>query len=81
MNSCLEDTLWTGIPSDFTNPDAPEALSVVRKFVDDGQYAEASAAAVKLFGKPADVCCFFAYNELILLHLSSPCMSYIEVIN
>ncbi|XP_021626476.1 alpha-L-fucosidase 2 isoform X2 [Manihot esculenta] len=50
-----EDTLWTGIPSDFTNPDAPEALSVVRKFVDDGQYAEASAAAVKLFGKPADV--------------------------
>ncbi|KAF2321010.1 hypothetical protein GH714_032633 [Hevea brasiliensis] len=50
-----EDTLWTGTPSDFTNPGAPEALSDVRKFVDDGQYAEATAAAAKLLGNPADV--------------------------
>ncbi|KAF2294593.1 hypothetical protein GH714_013160 [Hevea brasiliensis] len=29
-----EDTLWTGTPSDYTNPDAPEALSEVRNLVD-----------------------------------------------
>ncbi|KDP44440.1 hypothetical protein JCGZ_16273 [Jatropha curcas] len=50
-----EDTLWTGTPSDFTDPDAPKALSEVRKLVDAGKFAEASAAAVKLFGKPANV--------------------------
>ncbi|XP_057990976.1 alpha-L-fucosidase 2 isoform X2 [Hevea brasiliensis] len=55
LNYCIEDTLWTGTPSDFTNPGAPEALSDVRKFVDDGQYAEATAAAAKLLGNPADV--------------------------
>ncbi|XP_059647853.1 alpha-L-fucosidase 2 [Cornus florida] len=50
-----EDTLWTGIPGDYTNPDAPKALSEVRKLVDDGQYAEATAAAVKLSDNPSDV--------------------------
>lgn len=50
-----EDTLWTGTPVDYTNPDAPEALAEVRKLVDDGKYAEATAAAVKLSGKPSDV--------------------------
>ncbi|XP_052194670.1 alpha-L-fucosidase 2 isoform X1 [Diospyros lotus] len=50
-----EDTLWTGIPGNYTNPDAPKALSEVRKLVDDGQYAEATAAAVKLSDNPSDV--------------------------
>ncbi|CAK9181144.1 unnamed protein product [Ilex paraguariensis] len=50
-----EDTLWTGDPGNYTNPDAPEALSEVRKLVDDGQYAEATTAAVKLSGDPSDV--------------------------
>ncbi|KGN57492.1 alpha-L-fucosidase 2 [Cucumis sativus] len=50
-----EDTLWTGTPADYTNPDAPEALREVRKLVDDGKYAEATEAAVKLSGKPSDV--------------------------
>ncbi|KAI8002062.1 Alpha-L-fucosidase 2, partial [Camellia lanceoleosa] len=43
-----EDTLWIGIPGNYTNPDAPKSLSVVRKLVDDGQYAEATTEAVKL---------------------------------
>jgi alpha-L-fucosidase 2 len=30
-------------------------LSEVRKLVDDGKYAEATAEAVKLTGNPADV--------------------------
>ncbi|XP_015579863.1 alpha-L-fucosidase 2 isoform X1 [Ricinus communis] len=50
-----EDTLWTGVPGNYTNPNALEALSEVRKLVDDGLYAEATAASVKFFGNPADV--------------------------
>ncbi|KAL5790507.1 hypothetical protein ACOSQ2_005395 [Xanthoceras sorbifolium] len=50
-----EDTLWTGIPGNYTNPNAPEALSVVRKLVDSGKYVEATATAVKLTDGPSDV--------------------------
>ncbi|KAJ6716536.1 ALPHA-L-FUCOSIDASE 2 [Salix koriyanagi] len=50
-----EDTLWTGTPGNYTNPLAPEALSVVRKLVDNGQFAEATTAAEKLSDKPSDV--------------------------
>ncbi|KAL2940640.1 Alpha-L-fucosidase 2 [Bienertia sinuspersici] len=38
-----EDTLWTGIPKNYTNPKAPEALAIVRKLVDNGNYSEATA--------------------------------------
>ncbi|KAL3722311.1 hypothetical protein ACJRO7_034653 [Eucalyptus globulus] len=50
-----EDTLWTGVPGNYADPNAPEALSKVRKLVDEGQYAEATAAAVKLSDHPSDV--------------------------
>ncbi|XP_019165494.1 PREDICTED: alpha-L-fucosidase 2 [Ipomoea nil] len=50
-----EDTLWTGIPGDYTDPDAPKALAEVRKLVDDGQYAQATEAGRKLVGKPNEV--------------------------
>ncbi|KAF5789996.1 putative alpha-L-fucosidase [Helianthus annuus] len=50
-----EDTLWTGVPGNYSNPDAPNALSVVRKLVDDGNYADATKEAVKLSADPSDV--------------------------
>ncbi|KAB2602816.1 alpha-L-fucosidase 2 [Pyrus ussuriensis x Pyrus communis] len=50
-----EDTLWTGIPGNYTNPKAPQVLKEVRKLVDDGKYVEATEAAVKLAGDPSDV--------------------------
>ncbi|XP_056160903.1 alpha-L-fucosidase 2 isoform X2 [Syzygium oleosum] len=50
-----EDTLWTGVPGNYADPNAPVALSEVRKLVDEGQYAEATAAAVKLSDHPSDV--------------------------
>ncbi|KAI4367592.1 hypothetical protein MLD38_023313 [Melastoma candidum] len=50
-----EDTLWTGVPGKYTNPDAPAALSTVRKLVDAGRYPEATAEAVKLSGQPSDL--------------------------
>ncbi|KAI3827961.1 hypothetical protein L1987_02050 [Smallanthus sonchifolius] len=50
-----DDTLWTGVPGNYTNPDAPNALAEVRKLVDDGKYAEATKEAVKLSADPSDV--------------------------
>jgi alpha-L-fucosidase 2 len=50
-----EDTLWTGTPGNYTNLNAPEVLSEVRKLVDDDKYAEATTEAVKLTGNPAEV--------------------------
>ncbi|XP_031382200.1 alpha-L-fucosidase 2-like [Punica granatum] len=50
-----EDTLWTGIPGDYTDPNAPEALAEVRKLVDNGEFPEATAAAAKLTGKLSEV--------------------------
>lgn len=47
--------MWTGIPGNYTNPDAPAALAEVRKLVDSGEYAEATKAAVKLSDHPSDV--------------------------
>ncbi|CBI22509.3 unnamed protein product, partial [Vitis vinifera] len=49
-----EGTLWTGTPGNYTNPDAPKALSEVRKLVDNGDYVAATEAAVKLSGNPSD---------------------------
>ena len=57
LNFSAEDTLWTGIPGDYTRPTALEALSEVRGLVDHGEYAEATEASIKLFGNPAQVCC------------------------
>ncbi|URE48832.1 alpha-l-fucosidase [Musa troglodytarum] len=45
-----DDTLWTGVPGDYTNPDAPAVLAKVRKLVDSGDYAAASVAALGLSG-------------------------------
>jgi alpha-L-fucosidase 2 len=38
-----EDTLWSGYPRDFTNPDAAKHLEQARKLIFDGKYAEAKA--------------------------------------
>ena len=61
MNSFVEDTLWTGIPGDYTKPDAPKALSEVRKLVDAGQYVEATKESVNLLSGLPEVCCFSVF--------------------
>lgn len=49
-----EDTLWTGTPGNYTDPNALKALPEVRKLVDAGQYPEATEAAVKMTDNPSD---------------------------
>ncbi|XP_074286253.1 alpha-L-fucosidase 2-like [Silene latifolia] len=51
-----EDTLWTGTPGNYTDPNAPKALAKVRKLVNDGNYSEATTVADnELPGAASDV--------------------------
>lgn len=52
----IEDTLWTGVPGNYTDKNTPEVLAEVRKLVDDKKYPEATTAAEKLSGIPSEVC-------------------------
>ncbi|CAN6283499.1 unnamed protein product [Urochloa humidicola] len=49
------DTLWTGVPRNYTDPEVPAALAVVRELVNQGQFADATAAATRLFGGQSEV--------------------------
>ncbi|KAL6623031.1 hypothetical protein ACP70R_032910 [Stipagrostis hirtigluma subsp. patula] len=49
------DTLWTGAPGNYTDPDAPAALAAVRELVDQGRFADATVAAKRLFGGQSEV--------------------------
>jgi len=40
-----EDTLWSGFPHDYTNPEARKHLDKVRKLIFEGKYAEAQKMA------------------------------------
>jgi alpha-L-fucosidase 2 len=40
-----EESVWTGNTSDFVNPEAKEALPVIRKLLFEGRYAEAQQLA------------------------------------
>ncbi|XP_068657421.1 alpha-L-fucosidase 2 [Aristolochia californica] len=70
-----DDTLWTGIPGNYTSSNAPTVLSQVRELVDVGKYAEASTTAIDLQGHPSDV-----YQPLgdINLEFSDPDAEYSE---
>ncbi|CAN0927060.1 Alpha-L-fucosidase 2 [Linum grandiflorum] len=50
-----EDTLWTGVPGNYTDPNDPAEISKVRKLVDNGQFTEATKEAVKLSDSPSEV--------------------------
>ncbi|MCD9637534.1 Alpha-L-fucosidase 2 [Datura stramonium] len=59
-----EDTLWTGTPGDYTNPEAPKWLAEVRKLVDTGQYAEATEEAANLTDNSPEVYQVLGHIEL-----------------
>lgn len=61
---CTEDTLWRGIPGNYTDPNAPRVLANVRKLVNNGNYSEATVLADKdLSGDSSSVC---SYSEAIV---------------
>lgn len=66
-----EDTLWTGNPGNYTDPDASKAISEVRELVDDGKYPEATTAAAKLLGNPSEVYHFLTFIWNVALHCYS----------
>ena len=45
-----EDTLWSGGPHCYDNPDAYQHLASVRELLERGEYAEAEATAQKMLG-------------------------------
>ncbi|TWU32541.1 glycoside hydrolase family 95 protein [Novipirellula artificiosorum] len=45
-----EDTLWSGGPHCYDNPDAYGHLATVRKLLEQGEYAEAEATAENMLG-------------------------------
>lgn len=55
-NVGADDTLWTGGPGNYTNPNAPAVLSKVRSLVENGKYPEATSAAYDLSGDQTQVC-------------------------
>lgn len=70
----IDDTLWTGVPGDYTSTNYPSALTQVRNLVDDGKYSEATSAAMSLKGKLPEVkncgCkCLIHLNFYVLYNL------------
>lgn len=64
-----DDTLWTGVPGNYTDPKAPGVLAEVRGLVDQGRFADATASAKGLFGGLSEVCCiqFCLFKYICLL--------------
>ncbi|QDT00976.1 glycoside hydrolase family 95 protein [Adhaeretor mobilis] len=64
-----EDTLWSGGPRSYDNPQAYQHLGKVRELLERGEYAEAEDTAQKMMGKPIYQA---AYQPLGDLYLQFP---------
>ena len=71
-----EETVWDGVPTDYDNPDALEALQEVRRLLFAGENGKAkSLAKAKMMGDPARV---KSYQTLADLHLDFPDTEKVE---
>jgi alpha-L-fucosidase 2 len=61
-----EDTLWSGGPHDYDNPDAYSHLATVRQLLEDGEYDKAEAEAEKMMGKPIGQMAYQPLGDLFL---------------
>lgn len=61
-----EDTLWSGGPHDYSNPEAYSHLAVVRSLLDKGEYDKAEAEAGKMMGKPIKQMAYQPLGDLFL---------------
>ncbi|MDF7798583.1 glycoside hydrolase family 95 protein [Pontiellaceae bacterium B1224] len=62
-----EETLWDGVPTDYTNPEALEALPEVRRLLFEGKNNEAkSLAKRKMMGSPYKIKSYQTLGDLFL---------------
>ncbi|MCM2369370.1 glycoside hydrolase family 95 protein [Aporhodopirellula aestuarii] len=62
-----EETVWDGVPTDYTNPGALEALPEVRRLLFEGKNAEATRLAGKtMMGSPYKVKSYQTLGDLFL---------------
>ena len=65
-----EETVWDGVPTDYNNPEALEALPEVRRLLFEGENGKAkSLAGKKMMGSPMRV---KSYQTLADVHLDFP---------
>ena len=61
-----EDTLWSGGPHCYDNPDAYQHLATVRELLERGEYAEAEATAQKMLGRHKYQQAYMPFGDLLL---------------
>ncbi|MBC8053311.1 MAG: glycoside hydrolase family 95 protein [Sphingobacteriaceae bacterium] len=62
-----EETVWSGQPKDFVNPEAKAALPVIRKLLFDGKYAEAQKLAQeKMMGKGKQEASYQTLGDMLI---------------
>ncbi|NQV34206.1 MAG: glycoside hydrolase family 95 protein, partial [Phycisphaeraceae bacterium] len=61
-----EDTLWSGGPLCYDNPDAYQHLATARKQLDKGEYADAEATAQRMLGIPKYQMAYQPLGDLFL---------------
>jgi len=61
-----EDTLWSGGPHNYSNPEAYSHLATVRQLLEHGEYDKAEAAAQKMMGKPIKQMAYQPLGDLFL---------------
>jgi alpha-L-fucosidase 2 len=62
-----EETLWSGGPHCYDNPDAYAHLETVRQLLRDGKYVEAEDEAQKMMGLPVKQMAFQPLGDLLLM--------------
>ena len=61
-----EDTLWSGGPHYYDNPDAYQHLATVRELLKQGEYAQAESTAQKMMGRPKYQAAYQPLGDLLL---------------
>jgi len=71
-----EDTLWTGGPHCYDNPEAYQHLTTVRELLERGEYADAEATAQKMLGRPIEQMAYQPLGDLF-----ANCIAVAEILD
>ena len=61
-----EETLWSGGPQSYDNPEAYQHLATVRELLEQGEYLNAEATAQKMLGRPKYQMAYQTLGDLFL---------------